>query len=47
MAAALFTGLTDGVLKVAAPMAYPLADAAAAHRALEGRETMGSVVLTA
>jgi NADPH2:quinone reductase len=46
MAAALFTGLTGGVLKVAAPMAYPLANVAEAHQALEARETTGSIVLT-
>ncbi|MDE0810734.1 MAG: quinone oxidoreductase [Alphaproteobacteria bacterium] len=46
MAAALFAGLTDGVLKVATPMIYPLANVATAHQALEARETTGSVVLT-
>lgn len=45
MAAAVFSDLTDGVLKVTTPMAYPLANAEEAHRALEARETTGSVVL--
>lgn len=46
MANALFTSLTEGVLKITTPMTYRLDDAAAAHRALEARETTGSVVLT-
>jgi len=45
MAADLFEALSKGVLKVDAPRTYSLADAAAAHRALEARATSGSIVL--
>lgn len=41
----LFAGLADGSLRVRVDRALPLADAAAAHRALEGRETTGKVLL--
>jgi NADPH:quinone reductase len=44
-AAALFEVIRKGVVKVAAPRTVPLRDAAAAHRALEGRQTTGSMVL--
>lgn len=44
-AAALFDVLQRGVVKVEPPRTFPLAEAAAAHRALEARETTGSVVL--
>lgn len=46
MAAETFAAIADGTLRVEAPRTYPLADAAAAHRALEARETSGAVVLT-
>jgi NADPH2:quinone reductase len=44
-AAALFDVLARGVVKVAPPRTFPLAEAADAHRALEARQTTGSVVL--
>jgi NADPH2:quinone reductase len=44
-AAELFGRLRAGTVKVAPPRTWPLAEAAAAHRALEARETTGSVVL--
>jgi NADPH2:quinone reductase len=44
-AAALFAALRRGVVKVAPPRTFPLRAAADAHRALEARETTGSVVL--
>jgi NADPH2:quinone reductase len=45
MAAALFGALANGIVVVDAPQIFSLDDAAAAHRALEARETSGSVVL--
>jgi NADPH2:quinone reductase len=39
--------IDEGKLKVRIDKAYPLADAAEAHRALEGRKTMGKLVLAA
>ncbi len=42
---ALFDVIRSGAVKVGAPTVMPLAQAAAAHRALEGRQTSGSVVL--
>jgi NADPH2:quinone reductase len=42
---ALFEVLQSGVVKVRPPTTFPLAKAAEAHRALEGRRTTGSVVL--
>lgn len=42
----LFQAVTDGRLDVRIGATYPLADAAAAHRALEGRTTTGKVLLT-
>ena len=42
---ALFPRIADGRLKVDVRHRWPLADAAEAHRALEGRETTGSGVL--
>lgn len=45
-AAALFDVLTTGAVKVAPPTRFALRDAADAHRALEARETTGSLVLT-
>jgi NADPH:quinone reductase len=44
-AADLFDVLTSGAVKIAAPTRYALADAAQAHRDLEGRKTTGSLVL--
>jgi NADPH2:quinone reductase len=44
-AAALFARLADGRVKVALGGRWPLAEAAAAHRALESRATTGSLVL--
>ncbi len=44
-AALLFDAVTSGVIKVEIGRTYALADAAEAHRALENRETTGSVVL--
>ena len=44
-AAALFERLADGRVKVAVGGRWPLAEAAAAHRALESRATTGSLLL--
>ncbi|MBF0678136.1 MAG: quinone oxidoreductase [Devosia sp.] len=44
-AEALFAAIRSGAIKVEAGRRFALADAADAHRALEGRETTGSVVL--
>lgn len=44
-AKALFDAVLSGAIKVEIGRTFALADAAAAHRALEGRETTGSVVL--
>lgn len=44
-AGALFDVVKSGQVKIAISRTYPLSDAAAAHQALEGRETTGSVVL--
>jgi len=41
----LFNWIREGKLEVRIDRTYPLAEAAAAHRALEGRETTGKVVL--
>ena len=41
----MFAAVRQGVLDIAVSDVYPLAEAAAAHRALEARETTGSVVL--
>ncbi len=41
----LFRWIEDGQLKVNIGARFPLADAAEAHRALEGRETTGKVLL--
>ncbi|MHA3723534.1 quinone oxidoreductase family protein [Leucobacter sp. HY1910] len=43
----LFTGVQGGVLDVRIGERFALADAAAAHTALEGRGTTGKVILTA
>jgi NADPH2:quinone reductase len=42
---ATFKALADGVIKVAVSREFPLREAATAHRALESRTTIGSVVL--
>ncbi len=42
----LFAGLAEGWLDFRVGATFPLADAQAAHRALEGRETTAKVVLT-
>ncbi|WP_108462663.1 quinone oxidoreductase family protein [Devosia naphthalenivorans] len=44
-AASLFDAVANGSIKVNINKTFPLSDAADAHRALEGRETTGSVVL--
>jgi NADPH2:quinone reductase len=44
-AAALFAVIADGSVKVAVGQEFPLRDAAEAHRALEGRRTVGPTVL--
>jgi NADPH2:quinone reductase len=44
-AQALFDVVLRGVVKVAIGKTYPLSEAAAAHRALEARETVGSTLL--
>ena len=44
-AGALFTWLAAGELKLRIEKTFPLADAAEAHRQLEGRKTTGKVVL--
>ncbi|HEV7290774.1 MAG TPA: quinone oxidoreductase [Devosia sp.] len=41
----LFKAIANGAIKVQIGQTFPLADAAEAHRALEGRQTTGSVVL--
>jgi NADPH2:quinone reductase len=45
MAAALFQALETGVLSPGDAQAYPLAEAAEAHRALESRATVGAALL--
>jgi NADPH2:quinone reductase len=42
----LFDAIATGIVNVNVSAHYPLKDAAQAHRDLEGRETVGSVVLT-
>jgi NADPH2:quinone reductase len=44
-ARALFDAILSGAIRVEIGRTYPLAEAAEAHRALEARETTGSVVL--
>ena len=44
-AAELFEVVKSGAVKIMVNQTYPLKDAAEAHRALEGRKTMGSTVL--
>jgi NADPH2:quinone reductase len=45
MARRLFRVIAAGAVRIAPPNVFRLEDAAAAHRALEGRETTGSTVL--
>jgi NADPH:quinone reductase len=42
----LFDAIAAGTLSVTVSGSYPLADAAQAHRDLQGRQTVGSIVLT-
>lgn len=42
----LFDAITDGAVSVEVGHSYPLADAAQAHRDLQSRRTIGSIVLT-
>ena len=44
-AEAAFAAIARGTIKVAIGTEYPLKDAAAAHRALESRQTTGSIIL--
>jgi NADPH2:quinone reductase len=44
-AAALFAVIADGSVKVKIGQEFPLREAASAHRALEGRKTIGATVL--
>lgn len=46
MAAALFAKVTDGSIHIEVNQRFALRDAAAAHQALEARQTTGSTVLT-
>jgi len=41
----LFAVIASGAVKIAPPRVYRLAEAAQAHRDLEGRGTTGSLVL--
>jgi NADPH2:quinone reductase len=43
--AAVFAGIREGWLKLKVNTVLPLADAAQAHRLLEGRKSMGKIVL--
>jgi NADPH2:quinone reductase len=47
MAARLMDVVGSGKVKIAVNARYPLAEAAEAHRALEGRKTTGATVLLA
>jgi NADPH2:quinone reductase len=47
MAASLFAVIASGAVKAAVNQSFPLKDAAAAHTALEARQTTGSTVLIA
>lgn len=46
MADRLFGKITSGAVKVPIGQRFPLAEVAAAHRALEGRQTTGATILT-
>ena len=41
----LFAAVSSGAVKISIDQTFPLADARAAHEALEGRRTTGSTVL--
>lgn len=43
--AALFGAVADGSIRIAIGQEFPLREAAAAHRALEGRKTVGATIL--
>ncbi len=45
-AGAVLNAVADGLLHVQIGRRFPLADAAEAHRVLEGRQTAGKIVLT-
>jgi len=45
-ASALFSVIQRGAVRVVVGQRFPLAEVAAAHRALEGRATVGSTLLT-
>jgi NADPH2:quinone reductase len=45
-AGALFDVVTSGAVRIEVNQTFPLAEAARAHQALEGRQTSGSTVLT-
>jgi NADPH2:quinone reductase len=45
MAAHLFDKVQSGDVSIRIDQRFPLADVAAAHRALEARETTGSTIL--
>jgi NADPH2:quinone reductase len=45
MSADLFQMVTSGKVKIEINQRYPLADAAKAHSALEGRQTTGKTIL--
>jgi NADPH2:quinone reductase len=42
----LFDAIAAGAVKVTVSQRYPLSEAAQAHRDLQGRQTVGSIVLT-
>jgi NADPH2:quinone reductase len=44
-AGALFNAIADGRIRITIGQTFPLADAGDAHRALEGRRTIGSTIL--
>jgi NADPH2:quinone reductase len=46
MAKDLFDVVLSGAVKIEIGQTYPLAEAARAHREIEGRKTVGSTVLT-
>lgn len=46
-ASELFTAIENTTIRVTVSRRYPLADAAQAHRDLQGRQTVGSIVLVA
>jgi NADPH2:quinone reductase len=44
-AAALFSVIGDGVVKIPIGQTFPLREACGAHEALEGRQTVGATLL--